>query len=105
MAGSTDTTPHFSGLLPFGSLLTASRMKKLCGARIPMSPGRLQRAIAGGYLERYLRRAGHTCRRPAMPNGRCVYHGGRSTGPRTAAGKARALANLKLRWRVEGSED
>ena len=26
---------------------------------------------------------------------RCRFHGGRSTGPRTAAGKARALANLK----------
>lgn len=26
---------------------------------------------------------------------RCKWHGGRSTGPRTAEGKARALANLK----------
>lgn len=28
------------------------------------------------------------CRAPAMKNGRCRLHGGRSTGPRTEAGKA-----------------
>jgi hypothetical protein len=33
-------------------------------------------------------KAGGTCRQPAMPNGRCRLHGGRSTGPRTAAGRA-----------------
>ena len=27
-----------------------------------------------------------SCRQPAMPNGRCRFHGGKSTGPRTAAG-------------------
>ncbi|MGH8200324.1 MAG: HGGxSTG domain-containing protein [Steroidobacteraceae bacterium] len=30
-----------------------------------------------------------------LPNGRCRFHGGASTGPRTAEGKARALAALK----------
>ena len=29
-------------------------------------------------------------------NGRCVWHGGKSTGPRTTEGRARALENLKL---------
>jgi len=29
---------------------------------------------------------GTPCRCPAMKNGRCRLHGGRSTGPRTAAG-------------------
>ncbi len=33
-------------------------------------------------------RAGCPCRQPAMPNGRCRLHGGRSTGPRTDAGRA-----------------
>lgn len=27
-------------------------------------------------------RAGHPCRRFAMPNGRCEFHGGKSTGPK-----------------------
>jgi len=34
-------------------------------------------------------RAGDCCRQPAMRNGRCRMHGGLSTGPRTAAGRAR----------------
>lgn len=29
-------------------------------------------------------------------NGRCKFHGGASTGPRTAEGRAKALENLKL---------
>lgn len=37
-------------------------------------------------------RAGTECRQPAMPNGRCRLHGGRSTGPRTADGIARLRA-------------
>ena len=47
-------------------------------------------------------RDGHACRAPAVwvagelvpRNGRCRVHGGLSTGPRTAEGKARALAAL-----------
>lgn len=47
-------------------------------------------------------RDGHACRAaalwlpgdPAPRNGRCRLHGGLSTGPRTAEGKARALAAL-----------
>jgi hypothetical protein len=35
-------------------------------------------------------RAGNcACRQPAMANGRCRFHGGKSTGARTAAGRAR----------------
>src|SRR5215470_1133484 len=34
-------------------------------------------------------RAGGSCRQPATKNGRCRFHGGKSTGPRTAAGLAR----------------
>ena len=37
-------------------------------------------------------RAGTACRQPAMKNGRCRFHGGKSTGPRTAAGLARSRA-------------
>ena len=37
------------------------------------------------------KRTGHPCRQPAMKNGRCRLHGGKSTGPRTTEG----LANSK----------
>jgi len=37
-------------------------------------------------------RAGHLCKAPAMPNGRCRMHGGPSTGPRTPEGLARLRA-------------
>ena len=48
-------------------------------------------------------RKGHPCRAPAVwdyendrpVNGRCRMHGGLSTGPKTAAGRLRQLANLK----------
>ena len=44
-------------------------------------------------------RAGHKCRiKTLFPNGRCRFHGGPSTGPKSDAGRARARANLKLRW-------
>ncbi len=35
-------------------------------------------------------RRGVPCRAPAMANGRCRMHGGKSTGPRTEAGLARS---------------
>ncbi|HZF33285.1 MAG TPA: HGGxSTG domain-containing protein, partial [Candidatus Angelobacter sp.] len=37
-------------------------------------------------------RAGGPCRQPAMANGRCRFHGGKSTGPRTPGGLARSRA-------------
>jgi hypothetical protein len=52
-------------------------------------------------------RDGHACRAPAVwdklanlpRNGRCKLHGGLSTGPRTAEGKARIAAAQRERWR------
>ena len=38
-------------------------------------------------------RAGHACAQPAMSNCRCRFHGGKSTGPRTADGLARARSS------------
>jgi hypothetical protein len=46
-------------------------------------------------------RAGGCCRQPAMRNGRCRLHGGRSTGPRTAAGRA-ACAAARTRHGLRG---
>ena len=43
----------------------------------------------------YARSAGHPCKAQALANGRCRNHGGMSTGPKTAEGKAKSLANLK----------
>lgn len=40
-------------------------------------------------------RSAGICRAPAMPNGRCRFHGGKSTGPRTAEGLERSR---KARW-------
>lgn len=33
------------------------------------------------------KRNGQPCKAPAMANGRCRFHGGKSTGPKTEAGK------------------
>jgi hypothetical protein len=42
------------------------------------------------------RRDGGSCRQPAMRNGRCRMHGGKSTGPRTPEGLERSRrANRK----------
>ena len=43
------------------------------------------------------RQNGHKpCRQPAMANGRCRLHGGKSTGPKTEEGQRKsAFANLK----------
>src|SRR6185312_90995 len=42
-------------------------------------------------------RQGCPCRGPAMRNGRCRMHGGKSTGPRTAEGLARLRAAARAR--------
>lgn len=46
---------------------------------------------------------GQPCRARALPNGRCKFHGGLSTGPKTPEGKRRALANL--RWQRGRAKD
>ena len=42
------------------------------------------------------KRSGRPCQAPAMANGRCPVHGGKSTGPRTAEGLARSK---RARWK------
>ncbi len=42
------------------------------------------------------KRSGLPCSQPAMKNGRCRFHGGKSTGAKTSQGKqAQRQANLK----------
>lgn len=49
-------------------------------------------------------RAGGSCKAPALPNGRCKLHGGRSTGPLSEAGRERIAAAQRKRWRRWRSE-
>ena len=48
-------------------------------------------------------RAGHACRQPAMRNGRCRLHGGKSTGARTPEGQAR-VRRARLRHGARSAE-
>jgi hypothetical protein len=44
-------------------------------------------------------RAGRGCQVKAEPGkARCRFHGGKSTGPKTQAGRARIAAAQRLRW-------
>jgi hypothetical protein len=59
-----------------------------------MNRGWLKNGNQGGDLTNAARcgaknRRGLPCQCPAMANGRCRLHGGKSTGPRTADGIAR----------------
>ena len=59
---------------------------------IPRRPGYLHNLTCGARTQ-----AGDPCRMTALfPNGRCIWHGGKSTGPTSAEGRASALENLKL---------
>ena len=50
-----------------------------------------------------IKRGGQPCRSTTLcANGRCKFHGGRSTGPRTPEGRAKALENLKLGRLIRG---
>ena len=51
------------------------------------------------------KKTGKPCRARALANGRCKYHGGLSTGPKTKEGKVRALANLKQFRKKEIKQD
>jgi hypothetical protein len=73
-----------------------------CNARTRQNDAALHRAACEGRLTEYLRRSGHRCRNwPERGQKRCRFHGGRSTGPTTANGKARTIAAMKAgraRW-------
>ena len=59
---------------------------------LPKRPEYLRNLTCGAWS-----RSGRPCRMTALfANGRCIWHGGKSTGPRTEEGRARALTNLKL---------
>ena len=65
----------------------------------PHAPGgnsRVERLRAAPRCGATGKRKGTPCQSPAMKNGRCRMHGGKSTGPRTAKGLKRSRrANWK----------
>jgi hypothetical protein len=68
-------------------------LRRRCDARLPVRDIVRDRAIRAGELEKYLRR--NRCKKWAVRGKkRCRLHGGFSTGPRTAEGKARTIAAM-----------
>lgn len=64
----------------------------------PMAPGVADLALCGART-----RQNDRCRHLAMANGRCRFHGGLSTGPRTAEGVARHRAAVTTHGRRTAS--
>lgn len=113
---------HTKGVANFFALFReAAAMERLWNAHAATLPDADKRklfrkwwaeAVAAQEAGRYVRscppylvgltcgakkRDGQLCRSTNLcANGRCKFHGGRSTGPRSAEGRARALANLEL---------
>ncbi len=56
-------------------------------------PGDLSKVARCGARSK---RHGRPCQQPAMANGRCRFHGGKSTGPKTPEGLERSR---KARWK------
>jgi hypothetical protein len=46
----------------------------------------------------HARSTGQPCKARALENGRCRLHGGASTGPKTAEGRARIAEAQRRRW-------
>jgi hypothetical protein len=68
-------------------------LRRRCDARLPVRDIVRDRAIRAGELGKYLRR--NRCKKWAVRGKkRCRLHGGFSTGPRTAEGKARTVAAM-----------
>ncbi|MEY2149777.1 MAG: hypothetical protein EPN67_02805 [Pusillimonas sp.] len=67
-------------------------------------PGSTRRGVPADYagddprLCNARTKSGRPCRALKLGGGRCKWHGGLSTGPRTPEGKARCADNLR-RWR------
>lgn len=76
------------------SAMMASGLVSEPGDALPAFPDDLRGLTCGAKT-----RAGGRCRRRDLADsGRCLLHGGRSTGAKTPEGQARSFANLGLRW-------
>lgn len=78
----------------------APGIKRPFRAPARMSSARPLRVICGAKRHR----DGQPCQAKSEPGKRrCRFHGGRSTGPRTDSGRARALANLRQYAKLNAS--
>ncbi len=72
----------------------------LLGDELPPEPGSTRRGIPPGASDPRLcgarTQGGWPCRAIALPSGRCRWHGGLSSGPKTTRGRARSALNLAL---------
>ncbi len=72
----------------------------LLGDVLPPLPGSTKRGVPSTYagddprLCNARTKSGRPCRGLKLAHGRCKWHGGLSTGPRTPEGKARCTMNL-----------
>ncbi|WP_366557084.1 HGGxSTG domain-containing protein [Novosphingobium sp. PASSN1] len=71
---------------------TKASAAEAAGQYVPSFP-RYLRGLTCGARKKNGERCGSTT---LCANGRCKFHGGASTGPRTAEGRERALRNLTL---------
>ena len=80
----------------------------LLGDIVPSPPGSTKRGIPPDYtgddpsLCNARTRSGRPCRGFKLAHGRCKWHGGMSTGPTTAAGKAKCAMNLRAARKPAG---
>ncbi|GLQ45670.1 hypothetical protein GCM10007862_07210 [Dyella lipolytica] len=70
-------------------------------------PGETKRGIPADYagddprLCNARTKSGRPCRALGLANGRCKWHGGMSTGPKTAEGKAAVTQNFRERRKLK----
>lgn len=70
-------------------------------------PGETKRGIPADYagddprLCNARTKSGHPCRALGLANGRCKWHGGMSTGPKTPEGKAAVAQNFRARRKLK----
>jgi transcriptional regulator with XRE-family HTH domain len=104
---SSDAEEQLSAQLPHGVLERALASDRVSGP--VRAPARTHGVLAPGAegtkmsAPKEVRceaktRAGTPCRHLARPNGRCRLHGGLSTGPKSAEGRARIAAAQRARW-------
>jgi hypothetical protein len=73
------------------ALQRGDRVGRLQRYALPVFPDELRGLPCGARTRR-----GKPCKRTDLHrNGRCKFHGGMSTGPKTPEGRARSLANLR----------
>lgn len=63
-----------------------------------------EEALAREFCGARTKRTGEPCKQRAIySNGRCKFHGGLSTGPRTPEGKAKCALNLPHKHKADAT--